>query len=168
VQPTFSPQSLLHEGASSLAGTLAFTDEERVAFERDALFPLAGLNPAEAARHVRVARLVDRLHGVAAAIARRYLDGELDFPRASLALERDALMPSADATLKFLNQFRTYAATYTIGRDRFWRALTTMTTMTTKTTMTTTSAVTKEDDRDRRWRAYADLVANPTQALPSR
>jgi hypothetical protein len=63
-------------------------------------------------------------------------------------------MGSADATLKFLNQFRTYAATYTIGRDRVSRVLTTM------------SAVTKEDDRDGRWRAYVDLVANPTQALP--
>jgi hypothetical protein len=151
VQPTFSPQSLLHESASSVAGTLAFTEAERVAFERDVLFPMADLNPAEAARHVRVARLVDRLHGVEAAIARRYLDGALDFPRASLAFEREALMPSADATLKFLNQFRTYAATYTIGRDLFWQALT---------------AVTKEDDLDRRWRAYADLVANPAQALP--
>jgi hypothetical protein len=27
-------------------------------------------------------------------------------------------MPSADATLKFVNQFRSYAATYTFGRDR--------------------------------------------------
>jgi hypothetical protein len=158
-QPTFSPQSLLHEGAASVAGTLAFTDEQRVELERDALFPLAGLDRAEAARHVRVSRLVDRLHGVEAAIAQRYLDGELDFPRASAAFARDALMPSADATLKFLNQFRSYAATYTIGRDRFWRALTEMSAM---------SAVTKEDDRDGRWRAYADLAANPTQALPSR
>jgi len=159
VQPTFSPQSLLHEGASAVASTLAFTDEERVAFERDVLFPIAGLSPAEAARHVRAARLVDRLHGVAAAIARRYLDGELDFPRASLALERDALMASGDATLKFLNQFRSYAATYTIGRDRFEQALRATSTM---------SDVTKEDDPDSRWRAYADLVANPAQALPSR
>jgi hypothetical protein len=155
-QPTFSPQSLLHEGAASVAGTLAFSDPERIELERDALFPLAGLDPAEAARYVRVSRLVDRLHGVEAAIARRYLDGELDFPRASAAFARDALMPSADATLKFLNQFRSYAATYTIGRDRFWQAL------------TTASAVTKEDDLDERWRAYVDLVANPSQALPSR
>ena len=44
---------------------------------------------------------MDQLHGVQARIARQYLDGELDFPRASAALERDALMPSADATLKF-------------------------------------------------------------------
>src|SRR5207253_6408884 len=123
VQPTFSPQSLLHESASSVAGALAFTEAERVALERDVLFPLAGLNPADAERHARVTRLVDRLHPVEADIARRYLDGELDFPRAALALERDGLMPSAGATMKFLNQYRSYAATYTIGRDRFWKTL---------------------------------------------
>jgi hypothetical protein len=158
VQPTFSPQTALHESASSVAGMLAFTEAERIAFERDALFPLAGLDTAEAARHVRVSRLVDRLHGVEADVARRYLDDELDFPRASAALEHDALMPSADATLKFLNQFRSYAATYTIGRDLFWKTLE-------KTSTTSAAAMTKEDDLERRWRAYADLVANPSQAL---
>jgi hypothetical protein len=118
VQPLFSPQSLLHEAAASEAPALAFSSAARTAFERDALFPLAGLDPSAAERHVRVGRLVDRLHGVEAIVARQYLDGALDFPRAAAALERDALMGSADATLTFLNQFRSYAATYTIGRDR--------------------------------------------------
>jgi hypothetical protein len=117
VQPLFSPQSSLHEAAASEAPALAFSSAARTAFERDALFPLAGLDPSAAERHVRVGRLVDRLHGVEAIVARQYLDGALDFPRAAAALERDALMGSADATLKFLNQFRSYAATYTIGRD---------------------------------------------------
>ena len=148
VQPAFSPQSLLHESASSNASALAFTEPERVALERDELFPLAGLNPADAGRHVRVARLVDRLHPVEADIARRYLDGELDFARASLALEHDALMPSADAAMKFLNQYRSYAATYTIGRDLFWRHL---------------SGVTNVDAA--RWHSYIDLVTNPAQML---
>jgi hypothetical protein len=154
VHPAFSPQTLLHESASSVAGTLAFREAERLAFERDVLFPLAGLDTTEAARHVRVSRLLDQLHGVEGEIARRYLDGELDFARASAAFERDALMPSPVATLKFLNQFRSYAATYTIGRDLFWKALLTM------------PAGTKEDDREGRWRAYVDLVANRSQALP--
>jgi hypothetical protein len=150
-QPAFSPQTLLHESASSVAGTLAFSETDRVAFERDVLFPLAGLNTAEAGRHVRISRLVDALHGVEADVARRYLDGEVDFPRASAALRDEALMASADETLKFLNRFRTYAATYTIGRDLFWRTLT---------------AETKGDDVEARWRAYVNVVANPSQALP--
>lgn len=119
VQPLFSPQSMVHEAAASLAPSLAFSNAERLAFERDELFPAAGLDPLEAERYVRVSRLVDRLHIEEGRIIANYLDGALDFPRASSALERDALMPGPDLTLKFVNQFRSYAATYTFGRDVF-------------------------------------------------
>ena len=142
VRPLFSPQTLLHEAAASLAPGLAFTDADRLAFERDELFPLAGLDPSRADRYVAVARLVDQLHAVAGDVARRYLDGALDFPRAAAALERDALMPSSDATLKFVNQFRSYAATYTIGRDRLAAAV------------------------GRDWTAYVRAVSDPGQVLP--
>ena len=152
VRPLFSPQSLLHEAAASLAVEVAFPGQARLAFERDALFPLAGLDPSDAERYVQVGRLVDQLHGVQARIARQYLDGELDFPRASAALEHDALMPSADATLKFLNQFRSYAATYTIGRDALSRYL---------------NAHSTADDPASRWRAYINVVTDPVQVVPS-
>jgi len=152
VQPLFSPQSLLHEAASSLAGVLAFPEPARLSFERDELFPLAGLDPGEAARYVRVGRLADQLHDVHADITRRYLDGSLDFPRAAIALERDALMPSPEATLKFVNQYRTYAATYTTGRDQLRRHL-----------AAHTSA---NDEPSQWWRAYADVVAHPAQIVP--
>jgi hypothetical protein len=152
VRPLFSPQALLHEAAASVAGTLAFPEPARIAFERDQLFPLAALDPASAERHVHVGRLVDRLYGAQADIARRYLDGDLDFPRAAAALERDALMPSADATLKFLNQYRTYAATYTIGRGRLWRAL--------------EAQATARPGEQELWRSYNNVVAGPAQILP--
>jgi hypothetical protein len=152
VQPLFSPQSLLQEGAASVAPMLAFSDTERVAFERDVLFPIAGFNPAEAERYVRICRLVDRLHPALADLARQYLDGDLDFPRASAALEREALMTSADATLKFLNQFRTYAATYTTGRDLVAAAL--------------ADRVRGSDDASARWKAYAEIVTDPAQRVP--
>jgi hypothetical protein len=143
VQPLFSMQSALHEAASSLAPALAFPDDARTTFERDELFPLAGLDPATAARHVAAGRLVDRLHAIEADVARKYLDGALDFPRAAAVLARDALMPSAEATLKFLNQFRSYAATYTLGRDRLERAI------------------------DSDWTAYRRAVTDPAQRLPA-
>ncbi len=153
VRPLFSPQSLLHEAASSMGSELAFPGPSRLAFERDELFPLAGFEAADADRHVRVGRLVDQLHGVQADIARRYLDGELDFPRASAAFERKALMPSADDTLKFLNRFRTYAATYTAGRDALARYL--------------NAHSTAGDDGTSRWRAYLNVVTDPSQIVPS-
>ncbi|HJZ77966.1 MAG TPA: hypothetical protein VKE51_39830 [Vicinamibacterales bacterium] len=143
IQPQFSPQSALHEAGASIAPELAFPGATRTAFERDELFPLAGLDASGAARHVAIGRLVDCLTGIEASVARRYLDGALDFPRAAAALEHDALMPSADATLKFVNQFRSYAATYTIGRDAL-------------------AQVVAGD-----WSAYLRAVQDPTQMLPS-
>ena len=142
VQLLFSPQTGLHEAAASLAPALAFPDEARLAFERDQLFPLAGLNPDGAPRYVAVARLVDEFHRVEADIVRRYVDGALDFPRAAAALERQALVPSADAMLKFVNQFRSYAATYTIGRDRLSHVV------------------------DGDWTSYVRAVTDPAQTLP--
>ena len=151
VRPLFSPQSMLHEAAASLAGEMAFPEPARLAFERDELFPLSGLDPSDATRYVRVARLVDQLDGVQARVAQQYLDGQLDFPRAAAALERDALRPSADATLKFLNQFRSYAATYTIGRDALSRYL---------------NAHSTADDAASRWRAYINVVTDGSQVVP--
>jgi hypothetical protein len=148
----FSPQSMLHEAASSLAAAVAFTADERLAFEREQLFPLAGLDPRGADLHVRVGRLVERLSGAQASIARRYLDGALDFPRAAAALEQDALMSSPDATLKFLNQFRSYAATYTLGRERLRRHL--------------DAQRPPGDDKNVRWRAFVEAISSPAQILP--
>jgi hypothetical protein len=117
VMPMFSPQTLRTEGAATFAAELAFPDRSRLGFERDELFPIAGLNAADADRYLRVARAVDRLRWLQADIARRYLDGHLEFTRAAAALQEEALMPSAVATVKFFNEFRTYAVTYTVGRD---------------------------------------------------
>ena len=121
VQPMFSPQSLRTEGAATFAAELAFPGESRLVFERDILFLLAGLDPAEADKYVRISRLVDALRGRQLDVARRYLDGDLEFARAARELEEDALMPSADATLKFFNEFRTYTVAYTVGRDAIAR-----------------------------------------------
>jgi hypothetical protein len=117
VQPMFSPQSFRTEGAATFAAELAFPGESRLAFERDVLFRLVGLNPVDADKYVGVSRLVDGLRGRQVDIARRYLDGNLEFVRAARELEDGTLMPSADATLKFFNEFRTYAVAYTVGHD---------------------------------------------------
>lgn len=117
VQPTFSPQSLVSEAMATLAVEVAFPSPERMRFERDALFPLAGLDPKDAERYDRVERLVDQLQSEEPAIARKYLDGDLEWQRAADALEQQALMAHPDPTLKYMNEYRSYMITYTLGRD---------------------------------------------------
>ena len=101
-----------------LAADAAFSPDERLQLERDRLFPIANLPPAGAAPHLEVERLVGVLQIAQADVARRYLDGELDFPRAVAELESRALVPHAEAQIKYVNEFRSYVTTYTAGRAR--------------------------------------------------
>ncbi|HEV2273016.1 MAG TPA: hypothetical protein VGR96_02555 [Acidobacteriaceae bacterium] len=117
VQPSYSPQSLASEASATLAADLAFPRAKRLALERDVLFPLAGLDGRKAARYLRVEGLVDELYPAEFAIARDYLDGKLEFERANTALEERALMAHAEPALKYINEYRSYVATYTYGRD---------------------------------------------------
>jgi hypothetical protein len=120
IQPLFSPQSLRTEAAASYAPALVFSVDQRVAFERETLMRIAGLLTADdTERYVRASALVDRLRWQQADLARRYLDGRLEFVRAARALHDDTLLspPAAESMLKFINEFRTYLVAYTAGRD---------------------------------------------------
>src|SRR4029079_3498569 len=48
VYALFSPQSLIAEGTANYGIDVAFPGDERMHFERDVLYPLAGLDPARA------------------------------------------------------------------------------------------------------------------------
>jgi hypothetical protein len=115
VQPTFSPQSLVSEALATYAVKIAFPAQERMRFERDALFPIAGLDPKTAEKYGRVERLVDELQSAEPAIARDFLDGKLEWARAANALEQQVLMASPEQTLKYISEYRTYMITYTLG-----------------------------------------------------
>jgi hypothetical protein len=117
VQPTFSPQSYVSEAAATYAPVLVMSDEERVRIERDVLFPAAGLKVGGVRRYLKVQKLVASLHTAEPAIARDYLDGKLEFVRAADALEREMAMEHSEATLLYVNEFRTYMLTYTLGVD---------------------------------------------------
>jgi hypothetical protein len=48
-----------------------------------------------------------------------YVDGALVFARAVSVLEEQALVPRAETVIKYVNQFRSYVITYTVGRAAF-------------------------------------------------
>jgi hypothetical protein len=48
VNPLYSPQSVISEGSANYGIDLAFSPDERLKFERDVLYPLAGLDPKTA------------------------------------------------------------------------------------------------------------------------
>ncbi|HET7295408.1 MAG TPA: hypothetical protein VFM88_23525, partial [Vicinamibacteria bacterium] len=106
----FSPQSLIAEGTANYGVALAFPAEERLAFERDVLYPLAGLDPMLAAPYSRLRELTEELSYAGNEAARRYLDGEISAADAAAWLERYALFSPERAAqrVRFFDSYRSY------------------------------------------------------------
>ena len=119
VYPLFSPQSLIAEGTANYGIDVAFPREERIAFERDALFPLADIKTRQVKEYYDVLALVDQLSYAGNEAARRYLDGQIDAKAAADWLERYAMMPRprAEQRVKFFDQYRSYVINYNLGKD---------------------------------------------------
>ncbi|MEQ1896844.1 MAG: hypothetical protein HOP14_06750 [Acidobacteria bacterium] len=150
VYPLFSPQSLVAEGIANCAADMAFPAPERLAFERDVLFPLAGLDPSTATRYATVSALVEKLSHAGTEAARRLLDGRLDDEGAVQWLEEYALhsRPRAEQRVRFIRQYRSYVINYTRGRELVEGWL----------------ARTSGEDRARRWANLGDLMSSPRLA----
>jgi len=119
VYALFSPQSLIAEGTANFGIEVALPGEDRTAFERDDLYPLAGLDPARAAEYAVVRAIVERLAYAGNEAARRYLDGRIGRDEAVDWLERYALMPRprAEQRVRFFEQYRSYVINYNLGQD---------------------------------------------------
>jgi hypothetical protein len=119
VYPLFSPQSLIAEGTANYGIDVAFSRDERIGFERDALFPLARLGASRAQEYYDILALVDQLSYAGNEAARRYIDGQLDAKGAADWLEKYAMMPRARAEqrVKFFDQYRSYVINYNLGKD---------------------------------------------------
>lgn len=112
-----SPDSVLREGAANYGVDLVFPPAERLAFERDVLFPLAGISAAQAEKHQQLHQLLNALSYAALPILADYRDGGLSFNSSTFALERQALVASPSALLEYVNEFGAYSAGYTVARD---------------------------------------------------
>jgi hypothetical protein len=149
--PLFSPQSLIAEGSANYGVDLAFPGEARTAFERDSLFPLAGLDPRLAAQNTQVRLIVEQLNFARNEVAQRYLDGSLDRAGAEAAMTRYWLSTPEQAakTVRFIDTYRSYVINYNYGRElvRAW--------------VERNSA----DDPGARWQAFEALLRAPAPAM---
>ena len=119
IYPLFSPQSLIAEGTANYGIEVALPGGERTAFERDVLFPLAGLDPSTAVAYAQVRALTDRLAYARNEAARRYLNGVFTREQAVAWLARYAMMPAAAAEqqTRFFDTYRSYVINYNLGKD---------------------------------------------------
>jgi hypothetical protein len=117
VYPLFSPQSLIAEGSANYGIDLAFPGAERVRFEAGTLYPLAGLDPAEAPRYLALLKATKELATARFTIARDYLDGRITRDQAVALTQRYGLASKkrAEQSVSFIDQYRSYVINYGLG-----------------------------------------------------
>jgi len=151
IYPLFSPQSLIAEGTANYGIEVAFPGDERTAFERDVLYPEAGIDPSKAAQYARIQALADRLAYAGNEAARKYLNGEWDRARTVSWLAEHAMSSSARAEqrTRFYDTYRSYVINYNLGEDLVKHYVETR----------------AGGDAQRRWEVFTQLISSPR--LPS-
>jgi hypothetical protein len=153
VYALFSPQSLIAEGTANYGIEVAFPGDERTKFEREVLYPVAGLDVSRADMYGRLQTLTDRLAYAGNEAARRYLNGEVDRAGAAAWLSRYAMMSPARAEqrTRFYDTYRSYVINYNLGKDLV------------KQFVESRGGVASQPAR--RWNEFVSLLASPR--LPS-
>jgi len=119
VNPLYSSQSIISEGSANFGIEVVFPGEERIKFEREVLFPLAGLDPSRVEEYYKVFYLFDKLDYAENEVARGYLNGDLDRAKSEEMLINLALMTTDKAAqrVRFIDQYRAYVINYNVGKD---------------------------------------------------
>ena len=119
VNPLFGPFGPLAEGSGNYGIILAFPGDEKMKFETEVLFPMAGLDTANAEKYNRLLALEGKLKHATNDIARRYLDGELTKEAAVPLIQKYYLQSYArsEQRLRFMEKYRGYVINYNIGQD---------------------------------------------------
>jgi hypothetical protein len=119
VYPLFSPQSLIAEGSANYGIEIAFTKKERMQFEKQVLFPLAGLDPEKAEQYYAIQANVARLAYAGNEAARLYLNGTISKEKAIEWLVAYGLFEPARAEqrIRFIEKYRSYVINYNYGQD---------------------------------------------------
>ena len=120
VQPLFAPGAIIAEGSGNYGIDLAFPDEERLAYETEVLFPLAGLDAASASTYYELLELLSQLNYAGNEAARAYLNGEIDAEAAMDWLVKYSLNAPERAAqrIRFFDTYRSYVINYNYGKDR--------------------------------------------------
>ena len=152
VYALFSPQSLIAEGTANFGREGAFpTKTERMKFEKEVLFPAAGIDASRADEYYDVQDLMKQLDYAANEAARRLINGEIAENAAVQWLQKYAVMDPARAQqrVKFIQRYRSYVINYNLGEDMVRRYI----------------EKRSGTDPEKRWSEFGKLLSSPR--LPS-
>jgi hypothetical protein len=150
VYPLYSPQSLIAEGTANYGIDLAFPGEQRLAYETQALYPLAGLPTRSAKDYLALLDATRALAGARFTIARDYLEGRINRKQAVELTQKYQLVSKkrAEQSIDFTEQYRSYVINYGLGQD-----------------MARAYVEAAGPDPKARWAAFERIISEPT--LPS-
>jgi anti-sigma factor RsiW len=122
-----------------------------VRWEREHLFPLAGLSSEGAESYYRVVKLMKELGYAVNVAALRYLDGEIRRDEALRFIERYMLATPerAETHMRFIEKYRAYVINYNVGLELVRKHVEKL----------------AGEDQEKRWRVFRELLASPR--LPS-
>jgi len=152
VYALFSPQSLIAEGTANFGRDVAFpTEIDRMKFEKEVLFPAAGIDASRAEEYYAVQDLIKQLDYAVNEAARRLINGEIDESAAVQWLQKYAVMEPARAQqrVKFIQRYRSYVINYNLGEDMVRRYIERR----------------SGTNPEKRWSEFAKLLSSPR--LPS-
>jgi hypothetical protein len=152
VYALFSPQSLIAEGTANFGRDVAFpTRIDRMKFEKEILFPAAGIDASRADEYYAVQDLMKQLDYAGNEAARRLINSEIDENAAVQWLQKYAVMEPARAQqrVKFIQRYRSYVINYNLGEDMVRRYI----------------EKRSGADPEKRWSEFGKLLASPR--LPS-
>ncbi|MFL6539765.1 MAG: hypothetical protein ACJ8HU_03300 [Chthoniobacterales bacterium] len=153
VYPLFSPQSLIAEGTANFGKDVVFTKADRLKFEKEVLFPAAGIDPARADDYYAVQEMMQKLSYAANEAARRLINGEIEREAAATWLQKFTVMDPkrAQQRVKFIERYRSYVINYNVGEDMARHYI--------------EKRGGTEDQPEKRWREFEELLSSPR--LPS-
>ena len=127
---------------------MAFPWQQRIAFERDILFPLAGIDKKKAELYYQIQTVIHKLSYADNMVAQRYIDDEITAEQAIGLLMKYSLSTTAKAEqrLRFIEHNRSYVITYNYGQDLVRDYL---------------AAMVENDGHAELWNKYLALLALP-------
>lgn len=149
VYPLFSPMSLIAEGTANYGIKVAFPGKERIEYEKEVLFPLAGINPDKADKYYEIMHLVAKLGYARNEASRKYYDGEFNRDELKKWLVKYTLSTEqkAEKSADFINKYGSYIINYNYGLEICENYIERL--------------GGSEENPSKRWKIFTELISNP-------
>jgi hypothetical protein len=147
----YSPQSLLSEGSANYGVELCFPIEDRIKYEKEVLFPLAGIDVTNADLYYEIRRILKKLSYAENMIAKKYLDGKIDKNQAIELLMKYSSTNKEKSTQRigFIEVHRSYIINYNLGEDIVAKYV---------------EKLSANNTQKEKWKTFTELLKNPKTA----